>query len=130
MNLTEKDAAIAYARAWNRLDPNDFLALLAGDARYASQWVFEELEGLEAISSYLTQKIRTVKAHAVSNPNSKVRLEIGITKAGDADRPCAYMKQGSNEVVVIFTVKDGKISRYDSCIPQLYRPDKSNVYPI
>ena len=53
MNLTEKDAAIAYARAWNRLDPNDFLALLAGDARYASQWVFEELEGLEAISSYL-----------------------------------------------------------------------------
>ena len=44
MSLTEKDAAIAYARAWNRLDPNDFLALLAGDARYASQWVFEELE--------------------------------------------------------------------------------------
>lgn len=130
MNLTEKDAAIAYARAWNRLDPNDFLALLAGDARYASQWVFEELEGLEAISSYLTQKIRAVKAHAANNPNSKVRVEIGITKAGDVDRPCAYMKQGSNEVVVIFTVKDGEISRYDSCIPQLYRPDKSNVYPI
>lgn len=130
MNLTEKDAAIAYARAWNRLDPKDFLALLAGDARYASQWVFEELEDLEAISSYLTQKIRAVKAHAANNPNSKVRVEIGITKAGDVDRPCAYMKQGSNEVVVIFTVKDGKISRYDSCIPQLYRPDKSNVYPI
>lgn len=130
MELTEKEAAIAFARAWNRLDATEFLALLAPDAKYASQWVFEELQGKDAIENYLQAKLKTVKAHAVNNPQSKVRVEIGITQAGDADRPCAYMKQGTNEVVVIFTVNDGMISRYDSCIPQLYRPDRSCVYPI
>lgn len=44
MSLSEKDAATAFARAWNRLDPEPFLTLLAPDAHYASQWVFEELE--------------------------------------------------------------------------------------
>lgn len=130
MVLTEKEAAIAYARAWNRLDASEFLALLAPDAKYSSQWVFDELEGKVAIEDYLRAKIKTVKAHAVNNPQSKVRVEIGITQSGDADRPCAYMKQGSNEAVVIFTIKDGMISRYDLCIPQLYRPDRSCVYPI
>ena len=48
--LTELDAATAYARAWNRLDCKKFLELLAPDANYASQWVFEELEGKAAPS--------------------------------------------------------------------------------
>ena len=130
MELTEKEAAIAFARAWNRLDATEFLALLAPDAKYASQWVFDELQGKDAIGDYLRAKLKTVKAHAVNNQQSKVRVEIGITRAGDADRPCAYMKQGATAAVVIFTVEDGMISRYDLCIPQLYRPDRSCVYPI
>ena len=130
MALTEKEAAIAFARAWNRLDATEFVALLAPDAKYASQWVFEELQNKAAIEDYLCAKIRTVKAHAVNNSQSKVRVEIGTTQAGDVDRPCAYMKQGANEVVVIFTISNGMISRYDLCIPQLYRPDRSGVYPI
>jgi hypothetical protein len=44
MDLTEKDAAIAYAKAWNRLDCSKFLKLLDENAHYASQWVFEEIE--------------------------------------------------------------------------------------
>ncbi|MBS0468320.1 MAG: nuclear transport factor 2 family protein [Proteobacteria bacterium] len=130
MELTEKEAAITFARAWNRLDATEFLALLAPDAKYASQWVFEELQSKEAIVDYLRAKMKTVKVHAANNPQSKVRVEIGITQAGDADRPCAYMKQGANEAVIVFTVNDGMISRYDLCIPQLYRPDRSGVYPI
>lgn len=130
MALTEKEAAIAFARAWNRLDATEFIALLAPDAKYASQWVFEELQNKAAIEDYLRAKLKTVKAHAVNNPQSKVRVEIGITQAGDADRPCAYMKQGTKEVVVIFTISNGMISRYDLCIPQLYRPVCSGVYPI
>lgn len=130
MGLTEKDAATAYARAWHRHDATEFLALLAPDARYASQWVFDELEGKEAIENYLRAKLETVKAHAVNNPQSRVRVEIGVTRAGSVDRPCAYMKQGSNEAVVIFTINDGLISRYDQCIPQLYRPDRTSEYPI
>lgn len=130
VELTEKEAAIAFARAWNRLDAAEFLSLLAPDAKYASQWVLEELQGKDAIGDYLRTKLKTVNAHAVNNPQSKVRVEIGITQAGDVDRPCAYMKQGVNEAVVIFTINGGKISRYDLCIPQLYRPDRSCVYPI
>jgi hypothetical protein len=40
--LTE-EVVFAFAKAWNRLVPNGFLDLLAPDARYASQWVFDEL---------------------------------------------------------------------------------------
>ncbi|MEB2348830.1 MAG: nuclear transport factor 2 family protein [Comamonadaceae bacterium] len=130
MELTEKDAAIAYARAWHRHDATEFLALLAPDARYASQWVFEELQGKEEIEEYLCAKLKTVKAHSINNPHSRVRVELGVTRAGNSDRPCAYMKQGSNEAVVIFTITGGLISRYDQCIPQLYRPDTTSVYPI
>ena len=130
MALTEKEAAIAFARAWNRLDATEFLALLAPDAKYASQWVFEELQNKAAIESYLIAKLKAVKAHAVNDPQSKVRVEIGTTQAGEVDRPCAYMKQGTNEAVVLFSISNGMISRYDLCIPQLYRPDRSCVYPI
>ena len=56
--LTEEKAAYLFARAWNRLNPEDFLALLAPDARYASQWVFEELIGASAIADYLGSKMR------------------------------------------------------------------------
>lgn len=130
MTLTEKDAAIAFARAWNRLDATEFLALLAPDAKYASQWVFEELQGKAAIADYLQAKLKSVKAHSVNNPQAKVRVEIGSTQAEGENRPCAYMKQGDSEVVVIFTVSHGMISRYELCIPQLYRPDRSCVYPV
>ena len=42
-DVTEEEVVFAFAKAWNRLEPEGFLALLASDARYASQWVFEEL---------------------------------------------------------------------------------------
>ncbi len=130
MQLTERDAAIAYARAWNRLDPSEFLSILSPNAKYASQWVFEELEGRSAIGEYLIGKFRTVKAYSINDPSNKVRVEIGTTRTGNTDRPCAYMKQGSHEAVVIFTIENDLVARYDQCIPQLYQPDRLNVYPI
>ena len=45
-DVTEEDVVFAFAKAWNRLEPDGFLVLLSPDARYASQWVFEELGGL------------------------------------------------------------------------------------
>ena len=53
--LTEVMAATAFARAWNRLNPTEFIELLNADARHASQWVFDELVGREAIADYLTE---------------------------------------------------------------------------
>lgn len=132
-NLTEEQAAHAFATAWNRLEPEGFLALLAPDARYASQWVFDELTGISDISDYLQAKMRTVRAHSVNNPESRVRAEIGRTSLGDSGRPCAFMTQGQNtpvQAAVLFQIRDGKVSRYDLCIPQIVGAVRSGVYPI
>lgn len=38
--VIDEEVVFAFAKAWNRLEPDGFLALLSPDARYASQWVF------------------------------------------------------------------------------------------
>ena len=131
--LTEEQAAYLFARAWNRLNPEDFLALLAPDARYASQWVFEELVGASAIADYLGSKMATVRKAVVKDPGAAVRVEIGWTAEGQHGRPCAFMTQGKCEEVqaaVIFEVKSGRIVRHDLCIPQLLGAVRTGVYPI
>ena len=131
--LTEEKVVFAFAKAWNRLEPDGFLDLLATDARYASQWVFDELVGAPAISDYLKGKMRTVRAHGVNDPNSRVRVEIGRTTEGQDGRPCAFMTQGkANEVqaAVIFEVSGDNVSRYDLCIPRLLGAVRTGVYPV
>ena len=128
--LTQIDAATAFAKAWNRLEPSHFLKLMAPTARYASQWVFEELVGYEAIESYLKSKMRTVKAHAVNNPNSCVYAELGRTRGG---QDCVFLAQGRKEnvtAVVVFEISDGQISRYDLCIPEIVGVTRTGIYPI
>ncbi len=131
--LTEAMAATAYARAWNRLDPSEFIELLEPDSRYASQWVFEELVGGDAISDYLIGKMRIVKAHALNDPDTKVLAELGKTTQGFAERDCVLLAQGRKENVtaaVLFQVNGGQIMRYDLCIPELLGVVRSGVYPI
>ena len=132
-DLTEDDVVFAFAKAWNRLEPDGFLALLAPEARYASQWVFEELVGVATISDYLRGKMRTVRAHSVNDPNSRVRVEVGRTACGEDGRPCAFMTQGhGNEVqaAVLFEISDGRVSRYDLCIPQIVGAVRTGVFPV
>ena len=131
--LTEEDAVFAFAKAWNRLEPDGFVALLAPDARYASQWVFEEIVGADVIQAYLTGKMQTVRAYAVNDPNSRVRVEIGRTAHGDGGRPCAFMTQGQGNAVqaaVVFENCDGKVSRYDLCIPPIVGAVRTGIFPI
>jgi hypothetical protein len=52
--LTEGKVVFAFAKAWNRLVPDGFLDLLAPDARYASQWVFDELVAVRKTDSMLS----------------------------------------------------------------------------
>ena len=132
-DLTEEDVVFAFAKAWNCLEPDGFLALLAPEARYASQWVFEELVGVATISDYLRGKMRTVRAHSVNDPNSRVRVEVGRTACGEDGRPCAFMTQGhGNEVqaAVLFEISDGRVSRYDLCIPQIVGAVRTGVFPV
>lgn len=131
--LTKAIAAKAFARAWNRLDPADFIALLDTDARYASHWVLEELVGRAAISDYLVGKMRNARAYAVNSPEHKVFVELGKTRKNMSGRDCVFMAQGKKETVtavVLFEVIGGHITRYDLCIPQLLDVARSGVYPI
>ena len=131
--LTEEDAVLAFAKAWNRLEPEGFLTLLAPDARYASQWVFEELVGERVVGDYLRGKMRTVRAHGVNDPHSRVHVEIGRTTLGNEGRPCAFMTQGNtNEVqaAVVFEISEGKVSRYDLCVPQTLGAVRTGVFPL
>lgn len=128
MELTEKDAAIAYARAWNRLECSDFLELLAPDAIYESQWVFDELASKDVIADYLIHKMKAVK-----NAGNKVFAELGKTRLGSFGRDCVFIAQGKKEevkAVVLFKVADDKIQRYDLCVPELYDVERSGIYPI
>ena len=131
--LTEATAAKAFAKAWNQLDPTEFIALLDANACYASQWVFEELVGREAIADYLVGKLRTVKANSVEAPQNKVYAELGITTAGFTGRDCVILAQGAKEqvtAVVLFEVSDGQITRYDMCMPELLNVARSGEYPV
>ncbi len=131
--ITEADAATAFARAWNRLDPTDFLKLLSPNARYASQWVSAELEGDVAISDYLIGKMHTVKINSDGNHNNKVIAELGLTTKGSCGRECVFMTQGQSErdaAVVLFDVENNMIKRYDLCVSELYGVVRSGLYPI
>jgi hypothetical protein len=131
--LTEAMAANAFAKAWNRLDPTEFIELLAPDARYASQWVFEELVGRDAIADYLMGKMSNAKAYAVNSSEHKVFAELGRTTKGFSGRDCVFMAQGRKEsvtTVVLFEVIGERIKRYDLCIAQLLDVARSGIYPI
>jgi hypothetical protein len=129
MTLTEKDAAIAFAKAWNRLDCTDFLPLLADDATYESQWVLSKLEGREAIATYLTKKMQVVKASG-----SKVRAELVQARCDyEFGRDCVLLVQNEEkdtQAVVVFRVEKGQIKRYDLCAPEFFDPEQTGIYPI
>ena len=128
MQITEKDAAVAYAKSWNRLDCSGFLELLADDASYTSQMVLEELESKIAISNYFIKKIEAVKSDDAS-----VYAELGKTREGFIGRDCVFLAQGKKEEIqaaVLFEVEDGKIKRYDLCFPELLNVERSGIYPI
>lgn len=131
--LDEERAAHAFAKAWNRLEPDGFLELLDENARYASQWVFEELVGAAAIGDYLRQKMKTVRNHSINDPGSRVRAELGRTSQGKFGRPCAFLTQGSGmeiQAAVLFDVSLNRVARYDLCIPQVVYAVRSNVFSI
>lgn len=125
--LTERDAAFAYARAWNRLNCRDFIKLLAEDAHYASQYVLSELESRQDIEKYLTDKMHVVKA-----TRSKIRAEFAMT-VNPRESPCVLLYQDDPKehiAVVLFQVKEGRIKRYDLCVPILYQVEKSGIFPV
>lgn len=106
---------------------------LAPDARCASQWVSEELVGAFANATYLGNKMAVVPDKARKDPSAEIRVEMGLTSEGNRGRPCAFMTQGQFEEVqaaVVFELEDGRIVRYDLCIPQLLGAVRKGVFPL
>lgn len=127
MVISEFDAASAYAHAWNTLDCSGFIALLAPDASYASQYVLSELSSRDDIAAYLTGKMETVKQSGLL-----VRGELAKASRGFYGKDCVALFQGDMDdvaAVVVFTVDGSQIARFDLCIAQLYGPMLSGVFP-
>ena len=111
------DAAKAYADAWATLDFSRLVALLAPDARYASQYVLEELVGRDAIQSYLIGKVA-----AVRRSGSAVTAELCRATRSFPGTTCVRLTQGGESAVVVFETAGSFIRRFDLCITQLYAP--------
>jgi hypothetical protein len=127
--FTEKDAAIAYAKAWNSLDCSEFLELLDDNAHYSSMTVWEELENKEAITDYLTNKLQ-----AVEKGNAPVKAELGFTVSGFAGQHCSILTQydenNKKSAVILFKIKGNKIAQYTLCLPGVVGAKGSEVIPV
>lgn len=110
-HLTELDAAMAYARAWNKLDCTEFAELLSPDATYATQWVFEELQGKAAIADYLEGKMETVR-----KSSSSVCAELATTS--NPNRHCVILGQDKEEAVsaIVLFESRGQQSHGSICV--------------
>lgn len=113
--LTERDAAEAWARAYNLLDAAEIAPLLAEDVHYASQWVFEEIENRAAYLHYLEGKLA-----AIGSSGAKVLAELAETRpypmAPNPPRSCVVVHQnGAPAATVLFGVDGDRITRIDLC---------------
>lgn len=89
-DLAEPDAAMAFARAFNRLDVSGLWPLLADDVRFASQAVLEELAGRSRVMKHLRGKTDTIRRE----PSARVYAEIGHTSVFtrfEGPRPCVLI---------------------------------------
>jgi ketosteroid isomerase-like protein len=106
--LTERDAARAWALAYNTHDPSVLASILADDVRVMSRWVVNDLVGRAAYIEYLDRKFTTFES-----AGSLVRVEVAHTPGdtrGSSGRPCALIEQdGAALATVFFDVVGGKI---------------------
>ncbi len=126
--LSPRQAAAAWAKAWNTLDPGHVEALLDDDVRYASQSVLDEIEGKADLLTYLAWKMRTVGRL----PGAAVFAELGELPAFG---PCVVMAQGTRNAlaaVVLFRIEGGRMTRIDMCTvaPHPSEARRSGVYPL
>ena len=132
MSLKELDATTAYAKAWNQLDPESLINLLSEDVCYASQWVFDELEGKQAVEGHLRRKMNAVEASSMSSPAHRPFAELVKTTIGGPERDAIGLTEPDSDALdclVLLENENGKISRIDICMVELYTPIRSGLYP-
>lgn len=127
--LTEKGAALLYARAWNRLDPTELIGHLAENVRYESQNVWTPLQSAGVVADYLIGKMDTIR----KNPENRVYAELAEA-VFISIRPCVLVAQSDPDnllAVVLFGVSGNKITSIDICsgVPHPRSAKRSGIYP-
>ena len=115
--LSEYDAAIAYADAWNSLDCTCFISLLASDAQYASQYTYYEINGRDDITDHICDKFRSCK-----RDDSNIKAIVSIATKISPGRSCVLLFLGSDNVVVVFETRENEIFRINLCVTEIYSP--------
>ncbi len=115
--LSELAAATAYAEAWNTLDCYTFARLLSPNAKYASQYVFDEIAGRDAIRDYLCAKFKAVK-----DTGGMVKAVVATATTSFPGKPCVLLIQNSTDAVIVFETEEKHVRRLDLCITQIYTP--------
>jgi hypothetical protein len=119
--FTELDASRLYAKLVNELDAEPFVARLAPDVHYTSQWVLEEINDRERVAELLRGKM---VAAAKSN-EPRTRAVIGVaTRYPNRGMPLVILYTGETskpEATVSFDVADGLITRVSICILGVYK---------
>lgn len=127
MNLTEEQALRAYASMMNSLDASHLEALLADDFRYASQWVFAEIESKAAYLEYIVPKLEAIRKSGTAAWAEMAWLDREFLG------PCVVMAQGDKDnlvAVVLAKVEAGKIARLDLCgAPSPHSARRTGEYP-
>mgnify|MGYP000176877762 CR=1 FL=1 len=131
--LTEFEAVQTFARALNRGDVSLLWPLLADDVRFASQAVFDELEGRERVLGHLQAKIEVTRRRS----DARIFAELASTwvfASASGPRPCALLAQGTPDKLVcvaMIDVEDGRIARIDLChvCPSPLDAQRTGVYP-
>ena len=115
--LTEYDAAIAYADAWNSLDCTDFISLLASDAQYASQYTYYDINGRDDITDHICDKLQSFK-----RDDTNIKAIVSIATKISPGKSCVLLIKGSDNVVVVFETRGNEIFRINLCVTEIYSP--------
>lgn len=156
IDLTEKEAALAYSRMYNRLDATEFIELLDPDVTYESAWVNSQLRGKENVADYLVKKMKAIRACLDEEPHMKPVAELVIghpsgvpeeKRTGFAfhdpvspdptsfevqyfdERPCVLLTQAKDECTVVFEVDGPYIKEYNMVARRWFEYKHLGIFP-
>ena len=105
-----------FAEAYNNLDSELLIDVLADDCVYESQKVLAPLTVKSVIIDFIRGKFKTIKAKKAFVTASVRRVCRGAV-FGALGQPCVVLNQGDLGAVVLLELSDdGKIKRIDLCV--------------
>lgn len=127
MELTTKQALIAYAEMLNSCESCKFEKLLADDLCSSSQAVLTDISSKDEYIHYIREKLKNIK-----QSNAKVFAELGELHAyGQTD--CVILAQNNKDNLVgvaYVTIVDNLIKQIDLCtVPPASQAKRTGIYP-